>query len=182
MTDNEIIRIATQDASGLTAEAQEIIKIELTRRKLDLSVLSGIDIQNREPTFEEIERYCELTRNLTCPFCGTKSIRLNGTMTSEVVSMILVTQFDQHLKIACPDCLDKFNKKALVKTILFGWWGIPWGPIRTIQAVVQNLNRKKTNRLDTHNKYLRDFVVSNVGQFATYEDQTEKLQQIVSNQ
>lgn len=23
-------------------------------------------------------------------------------------------------------------------TLLFGWWGIPWGPIRTVQALITN--------------------------------------------
>ncbi len=182
MSDHEIIRIATQDAKGLTAEAQEIVKVELKRRKLDLNVLSGINIQNREPTFEEIDRYCELARNLRCPFCGTKSVKLNGTLTSEVVSLIFITQFDKHLKIACPTCLNRFTNKALIKTTLLGWWGIPWGPIRTIQAIIQNFNRKKTNRLERQNKFLRNFVASHVGQFATYENQTARLQQIIDNQ
>jgi hypothetical protein len=28
-------------------------------------------------------------------------------------------------------------------TLLLGWWGIPWGPIRTIQALVVNLTGGK---------------------------------------
>jgi hypothetical protein len=29
-------------------------------------------------------------------------------------------------------------------SLLFGWWGIPWGPIWTIQSVVSNLRGGKT--------------------------------------
>lgn len=28
---------------------------------------------------------------------------------------------------------------ATVWTLLFGWWGLPWGPIRTIQGLITNL-------------------------------------------
>lgn len=28
-------------------------------------------------------------------------------------------------------------------SLMFGWWGIPWGPIRTIQSLVTNLEGGK---------------------------------------
>jgi len=28
----------------------------------------------------------------------------------------------------------------IILTLLLGWWGIPWGPIRTVQAVWTNLH------------------------------------------
>lgn len=28
-------------------------------------------------------------------------------------------------------------------TLLFGWWGIPWGPIYSIQSIVKNLSGGK---------------------------------------
>jgi hypothetical protein len=28
-------------------------------------------------------------------------------------------------------------------TVLLGWWGIPWGPIRTIQCLITNLSGGK---------------------------------------
>ena len=33
----------------------------------------------------------------------------------------------------------KYGWKYTVLTLLVGWWGIPWGPIYTIQAVSRNL-------------------------------------------
>jgi hypothetical protein len=181
MTDAELVRIATQDAAGLTPEAQEIIQEEIKKRKLDANIINGVHAQNKTHTAEEIDAYCAIVRQLACPACGTSASKLNGTMTSEVLSFILFTQYSKKLKVACPACLDKANNTALVKTAVLGWWGIPWGFIRTIQAIGSNIQSKSTNRLDTPNDHLRNFILSRVGQFETYKDNREKLQQVISS-
>ena len=56
------------------------------------------------------------------------------------------------------------------------------GVIRTIQAIGHNINSKRTNHLETPNNYLRSFVLSKVGQFETYRNDKEKLQQIISTE
>lgn len=180
MTDNELIRVATQDAAGLTPEAQEIVKEEIERRKLDAGIIKSVYAQNKSYTIAEIDEYCNLTRNLSCPVCGTSSAMLNATMTSEVISLILFTQYRQQLKVACPACLDKANNSALTKTIILGWWGIPWGFIRTIQAIGHNIKSKKNNHLVASNDYLRSFVLSRIGQFEAHRDNKEMLQKIIS--
>jgi len=182
MTDKELIRIATQDAAGLTPEAQEVVKEEIERRKLDTNIVKGVQAQNKSYTVEEIDEYCNLARNLPCPICETNSAKLNATRTSEVMSFILFTQYKRQLKVACPTCLDKANNNALIKTIIIGWWGIPWGFIKTIQAIGHNIKSKKTNHNDAPNDYLRSFVLSKIGQFETYRDNKEMLQQIISTE
>jgi hypothetical protein len=180
MTDDELVRIATQDAGGLTPEAQEIVQEEIEKRKLDANIIKGVHAQNKTYTIEEIDKYCDMVRQLNCPACGTSAAKLNGTMTSEVMSFILFTQYKKKLKVACPPCLDKANNHALAKTALLGWWGIPWGVIRTIQAIGNNIKNKNTNHLDTPNDHLRNFILSRVGLFETYKENKEKLQQIIS--
>jgi hypothetical protein len=179
MPDDELVRVATQDAAGLTPEAQEIVKEEVARRGLDKNIVHGVRVQNKELTDAELNDYCLLASTLDCPNCGSSLIPLNGTMTSEVVSVILFTQCARKIKVACPDCLDKANTRALVKSVTLGWWGIPWGIVRTVQAIAQNLNCKKTNRSGEHNRYLKAFVSAKVGQFETYKDNREKLQEIL---
>ena len=179
-TDVELIQAATTDAVGLTPEALEVIKEEITRRKLDTSVIKGLEAQNKTYTIEEVDEYCNLIRQLNCPTCGASHVSLNATMTSEVMSFILFTQWNKKLKVGCPDCLDKANESALTKTALLGWWGIPWGFIRTIQAIGQNIKYKKTNHSDTPNDFLRSYTLSKIGEIETYKDNKEKLQQIIS--
>ena len=179
-TDAELIQAVTTDVVGLTPEALEVVKEEIIRRKLDTSIIKGLEAQNKTYTIEEVDRYCNIIRKLNCPTCGTSQTELNATMTSEVMSFILFTQWKKKLKIGCPDCLDKANESALTITALAGWWGIPWGFIRTIQAIGQNIKNKKTNHSDTPNDFLRSYTLSKIGELETYKDNREKLQQIIS--
>jgi hypothetical protein len=180
LTDAELIQAATTDAAGLTPEALEVVKEEIIKRKLDTSIIKGLEAQNKTYTIEEVDKYCNIIRQLDCPICGTSHTALNATMTSEVMSFILFTQYSKKVKIGCPNCLDKANESALTKTILLGWWGIPWGFIRTIQAIGHNVKNKKTNHSDTANDFLRSYALSKIGELETYKDNKEKLQQIIS--
>jgi len=182
MTDADLIRIATQDAAGLTPEAQQVVKEEIERRKLDTDIIKGVQAQNKTCTIEEIDGYCDIIRILACPSCGTTLSKLNGTMTSQVMSFVFFTQWSKTLKVGCPDCLDKANNNALIKSVLIGWWGIPWGFIRTPIAIGQNFKSKRTNHLDSPNDYLRSYTLSKIGQLETYKNNTEALQQIISSE
>ena len=179
MSDDELIRIATTDASGLTPEAQHIIQEEVAKRKLDTNILKGVEAQNKSYPIEEIDKYCNIVQNLSCPICKTNSEKLNATMISEVLSAIVFSTKNKKLKVGCPSCLDKANNRALTKSILLGWWGIPWGIFWTIKAINDNLKSKKTNHLDTPNDYLRSFTISKIGQLETYKDDKQRLQQII---
>ena len=180
MTNDELIRIATQDASGLTPEAMEVVKAEIKKRGLDENISKGVEAQNKAYTVEEVDTYCDLVSKLSCPYCGGTAERLNATMTGEVMSFIFFTQYNKKLKVACPHCLDKANNNALTKTVLLGWWGIPWGIIKTVQSISLNLKSKKTNHLHDHNDYLRSFALNTIGELETYKDNKEMLKQIVA--
>jgi hypothetical protein len=103
-------------------------------------------------------------------------------MTGEVLSIIFFTRYEKKIKIGCPHCLDKANNKALKKSALLGWWGIPWGIIHTVQAIALNLISKRTNHLPNHNEDLRSFTLSVVGELEAYKGNKEKLQQVLERQ
>jgi len=178
LTDAELTRVATQDAAGLTPEAQEIVQEEIKRRGLDISIVRGVQAQNRKYTIAEIDAYCELVRALDCPLCASY-VKLNATMTNQVVSVIVMTHYKKKVVVACPDCLDKANTNALTTSVLAGWWGIPWGIIRTIQAINGNIASKKTNHSEEPNKYLRGFVLGKIGEMEAYKDNKEKLRELI---
>lgn len=182
MSDEELIRTATQDAYGLTPEALEVAKAEIRKRGLDESIIKGLEAQNKELTPEEIDTYCESISKLSCPICGNSAERLNATMTSEVMSFIFFTQYKKKIKVGCGHCLDKANENALLKSAVLGWWGIPWGLIRTPKAIVTNLKSKRTNHSPDHNNYLRNFVLNRIGELETYKDDEQKLKQILARQ
>ena len=69
---------------------------------------------------------------------------------------------------------------ALIKTVILGWWGFPWGIIRTIQAIGINTKNKNTNDQQEPNDFLRSFVISNIGQIEAYKNDKEKLLALIS--
>jgi predicted nucleic-acid-binding Zn-ribbon protein len=182
MSDDELIRIATQDAYGLTPEAMEVVKAEIQKRGLDENISKGVEAQNKSYAIEEIDTYCDIVSNLSCPSCGNMTERLNATMTGEVMSFIFFTTYNKKIKVGCPHCLDKANSNALTKTALLGWWGFPWGVIRTPQAIALNIKSKRTNHLPGHNDYFRSFTLGVIGELETYKNNKEKLLQILSRQ
>ncbi|THU38316.1 hypothetical protein FAM09_16705 [Niastella caeni] len=115
MSDDELTRIATQDASGLTPEAIAIVKAEINRRGLSQNITKGVEAQNKTYTPDEINKYCDIISKLSCPYCGSMTEKLNATMTGEVVSVIIFSNYHTSIKIGCPPCLDKANNKALIR-------------------------------------------------------------------
>ncbi|MEP7318843.1 MAG: hypothetical protein ABI921_08870, partial [Panacibacter sp.] len=148
MPDQELIRVLTQDAAGLTPEAQEVVKEEIKKRNLDPNIIKGVDAQQKSYTNAEIDVYCEIIQRLPCPVTGSTSEKLNATLTAEVTSFIFFTQYREKIIIGSPDILDKASSAALKKTALLGWWAIPEGILKSIKAIVINIESKKLNRLD----------------------------------
>ena len=122
-----------------------------------------------------------MLRGLHCPSCGSNEQALNGTMVGTVMSFVVMTRYTKKFKIACPSCLDKANNSALATTALLGWWGLPWGIIRSVQAIGRNVKSKRSNHADGPNDYLRSFTLSNIGQVKLYEGNRERLQYLIQN-
>lgn len=179
MSDKELVRVLTQDAAGLTQEALEVVKDEIRKRNLDPNIAKGVDAQQKTYTVEEIDAYCEIIQNLPCPVTGSTSEKLNATLTAQVVSFILFTTYEKKIIVGSPGTLDKANNSAINKSVFLGWWGFPWGPIRTVQAISINLKNKKTNRSGSPTTFLRSFVLSKIGEIVTYKDNKEKLSEII---
>jgi hypothetical protein len=182
MTDEDLIHAATHHASGLAPEAQDIVKEEITKRKLDSRISTLVEAKNKNYTEGEIEQYCYIIQKLRCPICQDATQNLNATLTGEVVSFVVFTWRKKALIIGCPDCLDKANRAALAKTAVLGWWAIPWGIIRSIQYIRLNIKNRETNHFQAPNGFLRRFVVSKIAEIETYKEDKEKLQQIIAIQ
>jgi hypothetical protein len=177
--DNKLIRLATEEASELRPEAVELLKQIIKERGLSEDILKGIDVQIQEIDNEKLLEYTELLRRLPCPVCKSTNEKLNATMTGNVISFIILTNYEKELKIACPNCLDKDNNKAIIKSALLGWWGLPWGFIRTIQALLFNDKMKEQNRLSEPNDLLKGFVLERIGRLEASRNNSSELQEII---
>ena len=74
------------------------------------------------------------------------------------------------LVIACPTCLMAQAKWAAIKTIALGWWSLPWGPIRTVQALIHDVRTIRQHAKDEISKALREFIEKNPGVATVFAD------------
>ncbi len=182
MSDDELVRIATRNARGLRPEVFGIIENEIKKRNLSPDLLQGVTAQNKEYSIEEIETYSELLRNVPCPACGKSTERLNGTILYTVKSFVILTTSQKEIFVACPDCLNKQNNKAMLSTALLGFWGIPWGLFKSLVYIYRNYKAKQANRQDTSSDALLSFTLSNIGAIATYQNNPKQLQEFLKTQ
>ena len=181
MSDSEIVRIATTDAHGLRPEVFGIIENEIKKRNLNPDILKGAIAQNRDYPIEEIENYSNLLRDLPCPVCESMQEKLNGTISHTVKSFLIFTTYGTEPTIACPKCLDKKNDDAIMSSALLGWWGIPWGILKTPLYIYRNMKAKKENRQDSPNSVLLSYTLANIGEIETYKNDKEALRKIIKS-
>ncbi|WP_295802081.1 hypothetical protein [Mucilaginibacter sp.] len=178
--DKKLLRIASEEAARLRPDALELLKQEIARRGLTTDAAKA-DILTKEVNAEELAGHVETLRNLPCPICGSTGEKLNATIVSNVMSFIVFTHQSKEVKIACPRCLNKQNNNAMVKTALLGWWGIPFGLIRTPAALMFNARQKAQNDLPEANDLFKSFVYGRLGRIEVNKNNPEGLQDIITH-
>jgi hypothetical protein len=181
LDDDKLIRHASEEASGLRPEAVDLLRQIIKERGLPDSILKSIDIQLKKISAKELTDYCNILQKLPCPICNSNKTKLNATMTGTVVSFIIMTNYQKELKIACPDCLDQQNNNAILKSALLGWWGLPWGIVKTIQSFIFNSKMKAQNRLNEANDIFQAFVMERAGSIEASKNNKEELVSIIKN-
>jgi len=177
--DYQIIDLANSDARSLRPEIIPVLVEEIKRRNLPENLLNGIQAQLKVPTPEEIDEYCSIIRNQACTDCQSKTHKLNAIVVKAVTSMIFLTQSTAKIKIVCPDCLEKHKSNANSKSMLLGWWAFPWGPIKTVQALISNSKMTKHIRLNHPNIILQSFVYENIGFLETNRENPSAIKQLL---
>lgn len=134
----------------------------------------------KQYTIEDIQNYADLVRQLPCPVCQRTTQPLNGSVISIVRSFLVLTYSRKKPIIACPDCLNKKNNLAIASTALLGWWGFPWGLIKTPQYIYQNVMAKKRNKSSQPNDVLLSLTLMNAHDIEVNKHNTEKLKEIIT--
>ncbi|MDB5268569.1 MAG: hypothetical protein JWP58_1609 [Hymenobacter sp.] len=179
LSDEKLMRIASEDAIKLRSEALALLKEELAARGLAETAEKTIAAQFSVVSEEGVAEYCALLQTQPCPICRSSSQRLNATMTSKVISFLVMTTWKKQFAIACPPCLDKLNRDASTTSALLGWWGFPWGIIRTVQALVANGKMARNNHAPYPNDLLKAFVVGNIGRIEAIRANATDLQALI---
>jgi len=73
-----------------------------------------------------------------CEICGRQDSSLRVTVFLWVVSLLYVTSKRGWGKILCSRCRIKYNLLWNLEVFIAGWWGFPYGPIYTIEALYKN--------------------------------------------
>lgn len=171
----ELIHLATKSAHHLRPEAQVVIRSMLRAKNVDPAVLEGMDLMLSPPDESKINEQIELLRSLPCPICANNSAPLNAVLASRAISFVIMTNYERRPVIGCVACLEKRCNKASLISALAGWWGFPWGPIRTIQALVQNSGQKNRMLSGEPTETLAAFVVESTGKIEAYKNDRAKL-------
>ncbi|MHB0772307.1 J domain-containing protein [Bradyrhizobium sp. 1.29L] len=76
---------------------------------------------------------------IVCSCCGKVTAQPRYAIFLTVKSFVLVTLRSPVQGIFCSACAEKRAYRASAVTWLLGWWGVPWGPIYAVQAIITNM-------------------------------------------
>ncbi len=85
-----------------------------------------------------VESHLHALHRGNCPRCqGPGPVDVHTSY--KVWSALVLTSWSSTPQICCRICGHRSQLKNLLFSILFGWWGFPWGPILTPVLVTRNL-------------------------------------------
>lgn len=76
---------------------------------------------------------------IVCSCCGKVTAQPRYAIFFTVMSFLVVTRRSPTQGIFCSACAEKKAYRASAITWVFGWWGFPWGPIYSVQAIIANM-------------------------------------------
>jgi hypothetical protein len=152
--DEDLIRIAEQDAAALTPEALQVLKGEIARRGLQYEDPS-------KPLFLILEKslldsYCDSIQNSFCPNCGTQG-NLNRIEVETVFGIGHFYGYDRERLILCKKCTNAVVFKKCAYSILLGIWTV--FPI--FITLLKNINALRIFKLSEPSESLVEFVKAN---------------------
>lgn len=121
----------------LVHEAYSILKDPSLRAKYDTSSIETSSSPTKTDSKQSVDP-------IICSCCGALSAQPRYVIFYEVHSIVLMTTRHIIQGIFCSTCAKKKAVKSLAGTWLAGWWGIPYGPLYSIEAIfINSLGGKK---------------------------------------
>jgi len=105
-----------------------------------------LEIQEKvgEPEGTDPVTYAEsFARQVRCQRCGRFDHTLRIVAFPWVISVIVISNKTYESGIFCNHCRSLNSRIYAAGSLLFGWWGVPWGPIWTIGALIANFRGGK---------------------------------------
>ena len=118
-------------------EAYKVLGTPESRNVYDDTLRTPRDSKGTEPVSRSDPKPAkEVT--LCCEFCGKLDPTLRRTVVFRVMSLLVVTKRLSKTILACERCRTKQVFQHTAATGALGWWGLPFGPIYTTQALYYN--------------------------------------------
>lgn len=86
---------------------------------------------DKAPPSQPLPKYC-------CKSCGRQDPSLRLSVFSWVISILVMTYKNGEAEILCSKCRILHSLMYNIEVLLFGWWGFPWGPIYSFEALGKN--------------------------------------------
>ena len=160
----ELEAIALKQSASLPPQALTALRKEMDRRGLSPSLRRGIEAQVRRWTKNDLATFIEQYRHRPCPRCGVQGKTLNGVVGAVARSFIVASTVRTKLVFGCSSCIRTELGHLSKQSLLFGWWGIPWGPAYTVRALAVNAKAKKAAASTEPTPELWDYIASHVGE------------------
>jgi hypothetical protein len=177
--DDKIEYLAKYEAGSLEPEVVLILQNEIKKRGLDSNLNSDIEAQTKELTLDELNDFKGIISQLPCPECGMATSPLTGTIIREVKSFVILTIYKKTPLLLCQTCASKKRKKAMNITLLLGWWGIPFGLIRTLQVIFDSNSINNLEKIS--DIILTNFIIKNFSELRKNRDNETLLVDLIRN-
>jgi hypothetical protein len=97
------------------------------------------DAHSYEPPMDDAAPPAHAVDPVVCSVCQRVTAQPRYAIYRQVISAMFITWRTVNQGIFCSECGAKNAYRASLKTWLLGWWGFPWGPIYSIQAIIWNM-------------------------------------------
>ena len=174
ISDDMLEYIAKHEANGLSNEVISLIVDEINKRGLSETLKLGIASQQKQLTEEDIVSLISSMKSLSCPVCLSEKSQLTAGFAHRVRSFLVVTNYSNRPTICCHECLEKIQYRELKNSLLLGWWGIPWGFIKTVQVLIR-FQYERRNKEHISSIIFNDFVKDNIGEIIANQNNKNEM-------
>ncbi|HOX08865.1 MAG TPA: hypothetical protein PK280_20895, partial [Planctomycetota bacterium] len=87
---------------------------------------------------EVVESFAKEIHEGTCPICKGRG-PVDVHVSHRVWSILVMTSWSSHPQICCRSCGLKRQLGNTALSLVFGWWGFPWGLVMTPIQVGRNV-------------------------------------------
>lgn len=137
--DKNVESHGTTRRAQLINEAYSTLKNPVKRLEYDnLMELAAKEAPGPETASHEVHGGHETT-DFRCEKCGRKDTTLRVTIFLRIYSFLVTTYRRGWAHILCSRCRIKYSLLFNIEVSLLGWWGLPWGPFYTLDALLKNL-------------------------------------------